>query len=69
VIAAHESAKLTNCKIHINIMDEPWNRERNKYYQDFFTKHGISSYVHPIHDVGEGRLPYPVKKTNKVNFA
>jgi organic radical activating enzyme len=69
VIKIDQLAKLKNCMINVNIMDEPWHRDRNKEYQTFLTQQGIVSYIHPIYDYQENKPQFPVKVTNRMDLA
>ena len=67
VLLTHKAAG-SDCLIAVNIMDEPWQQERNQDYKNFLNKHGIRWYLHPIIDFGDSRDPLPAKKTQRINF-
>lgn len=48
VVACNLKIKNTSKTIHVNIMDEPWHRDRIKIYNDFLTKRKISHTIQPI---------------------
>lgn len=52
--------------IHVNIMNEYWNSDRIKLYQDFLHKHNISHNVNEIH-YGNKTREYPILK-GKLDF-
>ena len=47
--------------VHVNIMDEFWNRDRISLYQAWLTKHGVSHSVNTI-DYSQQTRPNPVLK-------
>jgi organic radical activating enzyme len=67
VVETNELSKLTNCHIRVNIMDEPWHKERNLEYKKFLDYCKIDNYIHPVHDFNEGKFSLPVK-TNRINL-
>lgn len=69
VININQLAKSKNCLINVNIMDEPWHRDRNKEYQKFLNHHGVTNYVHSIVDYQENKPQFPVKVTNRMDFS
>lgn len=56
------------CLITVNIMDEPWHRDRNREYQEFLDRHGVRHYQHPILDFGDQRDPGPVRSWQRMDF-
>lgn len=56
----------SKCMIHVNIMKEHRNSDRNEKIKEFLNAKNISNYLHPIHDFGEGKQQYPVKQLNKI---
>lgn len=66
VVRTHRAC--TNCMITVNIMDEPWHRDRNQQYQEFLDRHGIRWYLHPILDFGDRRDPYPARSYQRLEF-
>jgi pyruvate-formate lyase-activating enzyme len=67
IIKINKLSKSLKCNIKVNIMDEPWHRERIKEYKEFLDKLNIDNYIHPIHDFKEGKTPLPAK-TKNINF-
>jgi MoaA/NifB/PqqE/SkfB family radical SAM enzyme len=67
VLQAHRTAQ-TTCTVTVNIMDEPWHKERNKVYRQFLDRHGIRSYLHPILEFNESKDPYPVRQAQQIKF-
>lgn len=55
VVEIHQLAKLTNCHIKVNIMDEAWHKERNSEYKKFLDECKIDNYIHPIYDFKENK--------------
>ena len=67
VIEINKLSKQYNCAIKVNIMDEPWHKDRINSYKEFLDKIGIDNYIHPIYNFNEGKLPLAVK-SKKINF-
>lgn len=56
------------CLVTVNIMDEPWHRDRIEEYKQFLDRHQVAYYLHPILDFGDQRDPYPVRKFQRINL-
>jgi organic radical activating enzyme len=68
LIQIAEIAKQSKCFINVNIMDEPWHKQRNTEYKKFLDNLGIESSVRPIYDFKEGKKPLPIRfKQVKLN--
>jgi MoaA/NifB/PqqE/SkfB family radical SAM enzyme len=50
VIAVNKVMIRPEKSCHVNIMDEPWNRENILRYQEILTQHDISHSINIIHD-------------------
>lgn len=61
ILSINELSKNTNCKIKVNIMDEPWHKDRINEYKKFLDSLNIDNYIHPIYDFKEGKTPIPIK--------
>jgi len=48
IIACHDKIKNTQKTIQVNIMEEPWHKQRIETYMDFFNKNGINYSVNKI---------------------
>jgi len=58
-------AKELDKSLHVNIMNEPWNKDRIEKYTEYLDKQGISSTVNRIiwtHQIRQEPLPNPSKQ-------
>lgn len=49
VIEVNKASNNLNKSIHVNIMDEFWNKEKSKIYCDFLTQKGINNSINVIY--------------------
>lgn len=49
VIEVNKTSNVLNKSIHVNIMDEFWNKEKSKLYSEFLTKKGINNSINVVY--------------------
>lgn len=64
VLEVYKISKSVNCHVKVNIMNEPWHKNRILEYKEFLNSNDIDNYIHPIYDFGEGKPQLPIKSAN-----
>lgn len=67
LIYTNNESKQTDCKIHVNLMEEEWHLERNFEYEKLLKHLGISYQKHKIIKA-TNNSPLPVKMNNWINL-
>lgn len=65
ILAAHKYARenkpFHNSSVTVNFMYEPWDKERQEQYKQFFEREQIKYNIVPTHDFGEGKTPRTIR--------
>lgn len=67
LIYIHNESKQTDCRIHVNLMEEEWHLDRNLEYENLLQHYNISYQKHKIVKVTNNKH-LPVKNINWINF-
>lgn len=67
LIYTYNRSKLTNCHIHVNLMQEDWNLDRLTEYENLLKYHKISYQKQKIVKLTNNEH-LPIKPRNQINF-